>query len=152
MKVSKEMKKAEAIKRMKKMGLFDEAIKQFEEDDLVNISEPQEMFGYKIGALYWLDDEQKRIVKVFEEEYNALVYLVVRSYTNFGLMDNIFYVSDYKDEWFMDNTDLDENYASVYVINHDMPDCSEFGNILWKEASGGILRVFGGEEYEMPRM
>lgn len=152
MKVSREMKKVEAIKRMKKMGLFDEAIKQFEEDDLVNISEPQEMFGYKIGTLYWLDDEQKRIVKMFEEEYNALVYLVVRSYTNFGLMDNIFYVSDYKDEWFMDNADLDENYASVYVINHDMPDCSEFGTISWKEASGGILRVFGGEEYEMPRM
>jgi len=142
MKVSSEIKKEEAIKRMKKMGVFDETIRQFEEDNLVSMSEPAQMFGIKIGALYWLDDEQKRIVKTFEEEHNALVYLVVRSYTNMGIMDNLFYVSDYKDEWFMDNADLDEKYACVYVVNHDMPDCSEFGSIAWREASGGILREF----------
>jgi len=88
MKVSSEIKKEEAIKRMKKMGVFDETIRQFEEDNLVSMSEPAQMFGIKIGALYWLDDEQKRIVKTFEEEHNALVYLVVRSYTNMGIMDN----------------------------------------------------------------
>lgn len=142
MKVSRENKKEEAIKRMKKMGIFDETIVQFMNDDLVSISEPTPMFGITIGALYWLDDDQKRIVKNFEEEYDALVYLVVRSYTNIGKMDSLFYVSEHKDEWFIDNADLDENYACVYVVNYDMPDCSEFGTIAWKEASGGILRVF----------
>lgn len=142
--ISREDKKIEAIKRMKKMGVFDETITQFEEDNLVSISEPQKMFCGTIGALYWLDDDQKRIVKAFEEEYNALVYLVVRSYTNIGVMDSMFYVSNHKEEWEMDNEDLDNNYACVYVINHDMPDCSEFGTISWKEASGGILRTFGG--------
>lgn len=144
MKVSREDKKDEAIKRLKKMGVFDEAIRQFEEDDLVNISEPQDMFCGVIGALYWLNDEQKRIVKSFENENDALVYLVVRSYTNFGIMDNLFYVSDHNEEWYIDNADLCENFACVYVINHDMPDCSEFGTISWKEAGGGILRTFGG--------
>lgn len=142
MKVSMEDKKEEAIKRMKKMGVFNETIEQFKNDNLVSISEPTPMFGITIGALYWLNDDQKRVVKNFEEEYNALVYLVVRSYTNIGIMDNLFYVSDYQKEWFMDNADLDEKYACVYVINYDMPDCSEFGAIAWKEASGGILRVF----------
>ena len=142
MKISREIKKEEAIKRMKKIGIFNEAIEQFENDDLISISEPTQMFGITIGALYWLNDDQKRIVKSFEEEYNALVYLVVRSYTNIGIMDSLFYVSDHKDEWFMDNADLDEKYACVYVINYDMPECSEFGTIAWKEANGGILRQF----------
>ena len=142
MKISREIKKEEAIKRMKKMGVFNETIEQFKNDNLVSISEPTPMFGITIGALYWLNDDQKRVVKNFEEEYNALVYLVVRSYTNIGIMDSLFYVSDHKDEWFMDNADLDEKYACVYVINYDMPECSEFGTIAWKEANGGILRQF----------
>lgn len=129
-------KKAEAIKRMKTMGIIRDAIKQFEEDDIVMISEPP------LGGLYWLNDEQKRMVKDFENEWDALVYLVVRSYTNIGVMDSIFYVSKHEEEWEMDNADINENYACVYVINHDMPDCSEFGTIAWKNVGGGILRVF----------
>ena len=118
------------------MGIINDAIKQFKEDDIVMISEPP------LGGLYWLDEKQKGMVAEFEKEYNALVYLVVRSYTNIGVMDNIFYVSNHEEEWFMDNADIEENYACVYVVNHDMPECSEFGSIAWKSVGGGILRVF----------
>ena len=135
MNVLREDKRLEAIKRMKKMNLFAPAIKQFAEDHLVMVSEPP------IGGLYWLNTEQKEMVDAFENEWNALVYLVVRTNTNLGTMDSIFYVSDHKDEWPMDNDDLAENYACVYVVNHDMPDCSEFGTIAWKNVNGGILRV-----------
>ena len=136
MKISREIKKEEAIKRMKAMNIYSDAIKQFKNADIVMVSEPP------LGGLFWLNDEEKEMVSKFEQENNALVYLVVRSFTNLGTMDNIFYVSDYQDEWEMDNADLNENYACVYVINHDMPDCSEFGTIAWKNVSGGILRVF----------
>ena len=136
MKVSREIKKVEAIKRMKAMNIYSDAIKQFKNADIVMVSEPP------LGGLFWLNDEEKEMVSKFEQENNALVYLVVRSFTNLGTMDNIFYVSDYQDEWFMDNTDLNENYACVYVINHDMTDCSEFGTIAWKSIGGGVLRVF----------
>ena len=136
MKVSREIKKEEAIKRMKTMNIYSDAIKQFKNADIVMVSEPP------LGGLFWLNDEEKEMVSKFEQENNALVYLVVRSFTNLGIMDNIFYVSDYQDEWEMDNADLNENYACVYVINHDMPDCSEFGTIAWKSVGGGILRVF----------
>ena len=136
MKVSREIKKEEAIKRMKAMNIYSDAIKQFKNADIVMVSEPP------LGGLFWLNDEEKEMVSKFEQENNALVYLVVRSFTNLGTMDNIFYVSDYQDEWFMDNADLNENYACVYVINHDMPDCSEFGTIAWKSIGGGVLRVF----------
>ena len=136
MNVSREIKKVEAIKRMKAMNIYSDAIKQFKNADIVMVSEPP------LGGLFWLNDEEKEMVSKFEQENNALVYLVVRSFTNLGIMDNIFYVSDYQDEWFMDNADLDENYACVYVINYDMPDCSEFGTIAWKSVGGGVLRVF----------
>ena len=136
MNVSREIKKEEAIKRMKAMNIYSDAIKQFKNADIVMVSEPP------LGGLFWLNDEEKEMVSKFEQENNALVYLVVRSFTNLGTMDNIFYVSDYQDEWFMDNADLNENYACVYVINHDMPDCSEFGTIAWKSIGGGVLRVF----------
>ena len=136
MKVSREIKKEEAIKRMKAMNIYSDAIKQFKNADIVMVSEPP------LGGLFWLNDEEKEMVSKFEQENNALVYLVVRSFTNLGTMDNIFYVSDYQDEWEMDNADLNENYARVYVINHDMPDCSEFGTIAWKSVGGGVLRAF----------
>ena len=136
MNVSREIKKEEAINRMREMNIYSDAIKQFKNADIVMVSEPP------LGGLFWLNDEEKEMVSKFEQENNALVYLVVRSFTNLGTMDNIFYVSDYQDEWFMDNADLNENYACVYVINHDMPDCSEFGTIAWKSVGGGVLRAF----------
>ena len=135
MKMERKIKKAEAIKRMEAMGIIPDAIKQFKNDDIVMVSEPP------LGGLYWLNDEEKEMVRKFEQENNTLVYLVVRSFTNIGRMDNLFYVSDYDEEWFMDNADIEENYACVYVINHDMPDCSEFGTIAWKSVGGGILRT-----------
>lgn len=136
MNVSREIKKAEAIKRMKAMGIISDAIKQFAEEDVIMVSEPP------LGGLFWLNDEEKKMVQDFEQEYNAFVYLVVRSYTNIGKMDNIFYVSDHKEEWFMDDIDIDENYACVYVVNCDMPDYSEFGSIAWKSVGGSVLRSF----------
>ena len=136
MNVSREIKKEEAIKRMRAMHIIPDAIKQFKNDDVVMVSEPP------LGGLYWLNNEEKEMVRKFEEENGALVYLVVRSFTNIGKMDNIFYVSKYKEEWAMDRDDIAENLALVYVVNYDMPDCSEFGTIRWCGIGGGVLRKF----------
>lgn len=133
MNVSIEAKKVEAIKRMKTLGVFNQTITQFI-GGMVSYSEPT-------GANYWLDDEQKEIVKAFEEEHNALVYFVIRSYTQFGKLDSILYVSDYDDEWEMDHEDLKDGYALAYVHNYDMPDCSEFGSIGVQERFGGLVRT-----------
>ena len=136
MNISREDKKIEAIHRMKCMGIIKDAIEQFKEEDIIMVCEPP------IGGLYWLNKEEKEMVQEFEQEYNALVYIIVRSWTNIGQMDNLFYVSDYKEEWEMDRDDIEENLACVYVKNHDMPECSEFGTIAYKGVGGGILRRF----------
>lgn len=132
----REEQKAEAIHRMRCIGIIKDAINQFEKEDVVMVCEPP------IGGLYLLNDEEKEMVRKFEEENGALVYLVVRSFTNIGKMDNIFYVSKYKEEWAMDRDDIAENLALVYVVNYDMPDCSEFGTIRWCGIGGGVLRKF----------
>lgn len=123
MNISIERKKAEAIARMKKIGIFSETIKQFEKEDLVSQSLSP------AGACFWIEGEQLERVRAFEKEYNALVYFVIHSYTTIGEMESYFYVSDYEEEWETDRQDLDSSSALVCVYNRDMPECSEFGSI-----------------------
>lgn len=130
-----EKKKEEAIKRMKALGIYSETIRQFKNEDLVSYSEPP------LGANYWLDDEQKKVVKEFEEEYNALVYFVIRSYTQFGKLDTMLYVSDHKEEWEMDREDIKCGYAYAYVYNYDIPEYSEIGSVAVQNRFGGLVRV-----------
>ena len=135
MNVSMEIKKEESIKRMKDLGIFSQTIQQFKKDNLVSYSEPP------MGANYWLDDEQKAIVDNFEKENNALVYFVIRSYTQFGKLDTLLFVSDYEEEWEMDNEDIKDGYAMAYVHNYDVPEFSEFGSVAVQERFGGLVRV-----------
>ena len=112
MNVTREEKKTEALARMKLWGIYAPIRKQFEKEDLVSESAPP------LGACYWLDETQRKRVAEFEEKNNALVYHV-----------SYLYVSDYPEEWPMDREDLSAGQQLVYVFNHDMPDCSEFGSI-----------------------
>ena len=134
MKISRETKKAEAIKRLKAMEIIPEAIRQFEEDDLVNVSENP------YGMLFWANDEYKKLIADFEQEYNGLVYLANYCVTEFGRLLSLFYVSDYEEEYEMDNSDIWEGYACIYCINLDCPEFSEFGSIAFKSINGGIVR------------
>ena len=123
MNVTREEKKTEALARMKLWGIYAPIRKQFEKEDLVSESAPP------LGACYWLDETQRKRVAEFEEKNNALVYHVIHSYTSLGEMESYLYVSDYPEEWSMDREDLSAGQQLVYVFNHDMPDCSEFGSI-----------------------
>lgn len=135
MKVSMENKKKEAIRRMGALDIYSETILQFEEENLVSYSEPP------LGTNYWFNKEQREIVKAFEEEYNALVYFAIRSYTEFGTLDSFLYVSDHEDEWEMDNEDLKDGYVVAYVYNYDAPEFSELGGISVKPRFGGLVRI-----------
>lgn len=135
MQISIEKKKEEAIARLKLMGIYPTVITEFEEGKL-NRSEPP------IGGLYWIEGEELEKIKSFEEEYNALVYLVIRSYTEIGTMDSYLYVSDYEEEWDIDRGELEEGFPVVYVNNLDYPDCSEFGEIEIAQTIGaGFIRI-----------
>ena len=135
-KVSIENKKAEAIKRMKILGLFKPCIRAFEKYDEVQLTEPN-------GGLYEFGDNEELNAKIkeFEEEHNALVYHVIHNYTQFGELYSFLFVSDYEEEWEMDNEDVKDGYAVAYVWNKSDDWCSEMGSIVIQERFGGLVRV-----------
>ena len=136
MKISKERKIQEAINRMKAMRLHPDAIKQFEKQGLINFSQPP------FGGLYWVEDGDLQILREWERDNNSVVYHVIRSYTELGVLDSYFYVSDYEEEWGTDMRDLGIGEALVWVRNIDAPDCSEFGYIGFERTpAAGLLRT-----------
>lgn len=134
MRVSKEKKKAEAISRMKKIGIFPETIRQFKKDDLVSISEPP------FGAFFWAEGEDLETLRAWEEKHNALVYVVIRSYTEVGVLDSYLYVSDFEEEWDDARDDLTHNESLAYVYNKDEPLFSEHGYIGFERTIAAGLR------------
>lgn len=136
MKISNDIKKQEAIRRMKLMRLYPPIIRDFEENDVTYYCEGQ-------GYLYWLHNvpEWLEIVAKFQKKYSALVYLAELSHTTFGRLLNLFYVSDHKAEWQADNADLKAGYACCYVHNLDDEQCSEIGLIGFKSVTGGVKRI-----------
>lgn len=137
MKVSIEEKRAEAIKRMKAFGFFSDTVKLFEADGTPLSSEPP------WGAFYALNDQQKAAVHEFEEEYGGLVYSVIRSFhQELGVIDNLLYVSDEKDEWPWDWGDIENMCPCIYAVNYNTPEFSEFGSIGVKMGAGaGLIRI-----------
>ena len=61
MNLLKEKQMAEAIKRMKALGLYPAVIKEFEEDGKLNLSEYN-------GILYHLNDDEKEMIKTWEQD------------------------------------------------------------------------------------
>lgn len=127
--------KEEAIKRMNLLLLNENIIKEFEEEEKLNLSESN------LGILYWLNEEQKEMVKKFEEENGGLVYHLIHNLTTFGEIYSIFYVSKNEDEWQFDYEDIEENLAFVYVKNVDDPLSSEYGSIGFKSVNSGLVRT-----------
>ena len=137
MNISREEKKEEAIRRMKKLRIWSQAISEFKKHDVILVTEPP------VGAVYTLEPELQEEVKKFEEEHNAVVYIVVRAFTNFGKMDSMLFVSDYPEEWELDNEDIGDGIVLTYTVNWDNPDCSEMGSICVRPTvAGGLERVF----------
>ena len=97
--VTREQQKAEAVERMKMLNLMGASREAFRRSNKVQKSEPMSLGGAKFGILYDADEKLKQEIADFEAEHNALVYHVIRSYTEFGTWDSYLYVSNYPDEW-----------------------------------------------------
>ena len=123
----------EAVNRMKMLHILPRAIQEFK-SGVINRSE-------EMGLLYWLDDEEKEMVKKFEEEREGVVYHVIKTLSNIGLMYSLLYVSKYAKQWEMDQGDIQGGFVFAYVVNKDMPDCSEFGTIGIRPSFGGVIRT-----------
>ena len=130
----KTKQKQEAIERMKMLKLFPNIIKEFDKEGIINMSENG-------GYLYWLDSDQQAMVDEFEAKHNALVYHIIHSYTQFGEMYALLYVSDDEDEWGYDKDDIRCGCILAYVKNVTDDMCSEFGSIGVRPQYGGLVRT-----------
>ncbi len=127
-------KKEEAIKRMEILNMSRQCINAFKKG-IVWESEG-------IGALYECNDDEKKLIKEFEQEHEGcIVYHMIHNMFEFGECYTILYVSSEKSEWKQDIKDLSEGYAFAYVKNIDDDFCSEFGTVMLKPNIGGLIRV-----------
>ena len=134
--VSVEEKKAEAFARMKSLGFFMEA-REFDRDWKIRL--------FLQNADQWIYVEGKELeqVKTFEQNCNALVFAVIRTFTSYGIIDSYLFVSDYPEEWAEDRRLLTDGEATAYVYNHGMPYCSEVGSVGIKRfAISGLCRIW----------
>ena len=124
----------EALLRMKNLKLHENVINEFKETGKINLSENG-------GILYWLNEEENKMVRDWEKETGNLVYHVIKNNMEFGLCYSFLYVSPYTDEWLNDDEDLKEGYPIVYVKNVTDNTCSEYGSIGIRSNIGGLVRV-----------
>ncbi len=129
----KEKMKNEAIARMEFLNIHSSAIKEFADEDKLNLS---------VGIfLYHLNDAQLRRVHEFETETDCMVYHVILSNTAIGHMLTFLYVSLYMEEWEQDQKDLEEKTPIAYVANIDDEVLSEFGVVGIETCSGAVIRT-----------
>lgn len=134
-----EEKKKEAVDRLRMLGIYKNNIAEFEEKGSIFSSDPP------AGGLYRANETQLGFVREFEAETEALVYMIVRSYTAFGRMDCFLFVSNYPEEWEEERKSLESPSKGVlaYVYNYDAPECSEHGDIgLERTAAEGLIRIW----------
>lgn len=129
-----EKQKLEAVKRLKMLELYPTVVKDFEKSRKIYLSESD-------GILFCLSKDEKEMVKQWEQEQNSLVYHVIKTNTNFGLLYSLLYVSDTQEEWEMESDDVNELTPFVYVVNKTEPMFSEFGSIAIMPKNGGLVRV-----------
>ena len=133
---TREQMKEEVIKRMKLLNLHTNAIHEFQDDGTVTCSQ----FG---GALFWLNNDQKKRVNEFETETGNLVYHVIAThYVKLGQMLTLLYVSPYMEDWERDEAELKAGEPLAYVVNCDDEICSEYGCVGIQSCAGGLRRVW----------
>ena len=137
----KEMK-AEAIRRMRLLGLNEECIEAFDKENQIMIA--MSPFGIFANP----NEKTMEEIKAFEEEVGAKVYFVVKSAMEYGLCYSYIYVSKYKEDWWYDEEGIPNNILMTYTVNRDYEECSEFGNIAVERTNfGSLVRV--GQEANM---
>ena len=134
-KVNKKEMKKEAIKRMKILQLHQNVLDDFMNENKLNKSDSP------LASLYWLDEEEIKIVKDFEKRHNVLVYHVIHTFSNLGETYELLFVTTEKEEWENEKRDLKNGFAFAQVIVIDYDPNSEMGYIGVESKNGGIVRV-----------
>lgn len=133
-KISHAEKVAEAIKRMQVMGISETQIRNFQDNGYI----PVFINGLNLAEAFHKPIKDGRIRKI-EAEYNLLIFSIITSHSAIGNMESYIYVSDERNEWEMENEDINDGYAMTWTENLTYPECSEFGSIAFERKDSGAL-------------
>jgi hypothetical protein len=134
--MTKESKKAKAMKIMKELNIFKDYIDEFESSDKV-------CFFERFGGFY-VEEYSDLAAKIstLENKHKCVVYAITHDYTQFGELYSFLIVTDYKNEWkTLVETCGNRHRVFAYVWNKDDNLCSEFGDIMVQSFGGGIRRI-----------
>ena len=125
--------KDEAIERMELLQLHKNIIEDFKQSNKLNRSE-------NAGTLYWLTDEEKKLVNDFEKENaGTMVYHIIKTITqDLGIVYDLLYVTEDTEDWSIDRKYLQDDLVLSYTITEN----SESGFIKIKKLNGGIIREY----------
>ena len=125
--------KQEALKRMKKLKISEDAIEAYEKQNKLMCSEK--------GNIIDVPEDILKKLRAWEKKYHNLVYHVIHAYI-YGLETyECLSVSKYPEDWGYENMRLDENWPMSYSINLTIPDFSESGTILVENYKGVLMRL-----------
>ena len=127
--VSTEIKKEEALKRMKSLGLSPEVINDFIEGT-INMS----IKGFNVPIFDFLIKE----LILRTNLKNPYIYYLIEDDSD---MISVLYVSDYIDDWELENKYIEKNIVYPYVINRLESSFSEVGAIEVKNINGCLIRI-----------
>ncbi len=127
----RERQQDEAVTRMDMMGIHESVIIMFQQSGTVTLSSG--------GKYHPIDERLAEDIRRFEQEHEAVVYMVVRMNTMYGELDSLLFVGKYEEEWEMSREDLEDGYAMSYTINRDYPECSEMGSICFAVTECGVI-------------
>lgn len=133
----REKQKAEAKKRLRILEVLPEVIDGIDNDLLYCSERQNKTFP---AVLYYMTEEMEEKVKEVEQQTGIYVYHIQVSYTEFGTLWSMLYVSKYEEEWDLERSDLKDNYAISYVWNETC-DFGEFGGIQIISRHGGVERI-----------
>ena len=132
---AREEAKAEAIFRMKQIGLVDTILNDFAENGNVQVYEPP------YGCGYDLESDVLKSVRKFESNHDTLVWGVVRSFRNYGYgdvtIDAFLYVSKNKEYWDEERENLFNMTPTVYTVEKEHPERIDIGCMGIYMSEGG---------------
>lgn len=86
------------------------------------------------------DKRYENIVKVFEEKYEAFVYHSIETFSIYGKMLTLLFVSKDESEWDFERPLKNEDYIHSYVFNLDN-NFGEFGDVFLSSDGGALVRT-----------
>ena len=126
--------KEEAIDRLNKLEVNPEIIDIFKTDNVITKSEG-------LGLINSLTKDENKIINDWAEETKNLPYHAILTDTQFGVILNILYVSNYEDDWDYENFTIESGNVIVYAINLTNSYMSDIGIIGVAKVQGGLVRT-----------